>query len=1088
MHIGDDGIPESSVCHAIPTPSIRLFDGCHYPQARGRFEQSADWEVCDTSGLEIGAMISACEPQVQSWQEDYFQSTLRPMKLATFTTVAVLLLNAFTVIPADAEDPFSVPAPSGALSLIPWPKSVEMLPGSVLLDPQSRIVAGDVQLHPLAEILAEEIFLATGLKLASTVARPAAGDIVLQIDPRLNGEAYTLKTGTSVEIRGGNFGAVAWGTVTLLQLLSAESDQVSLPRLSVIDAPATEFRGLLVDVARRYHSLESLKQMVRLCRLYKIRYLQLHLTDDQSFMFPSRAFPQLATKNENGGKTYNLEELNDLVTFADARNVTIIPEYEVPGHSAAANRAMPDLFLIKGTKPYVHHASINFAKPEVMQAVATIVGEMCEVFQSSPYFHIGGDEADLAFANQNEDFQAAFRKFNLPNQHQLYRKFVADMNEIVKKNGKQMIVWEGFGREPKSPVQIPKDIIVMAYEIRFYMPDQLVQDGYPVINASWTPLYVVNRGRPPEEIYAWQLRQFKPYGAKPTDHGVIVPPDAPVFGAQMCAWEQPEAVELPNERLRLAAMSERIWNPAAGKSYSNFARRLAVTDKLLDRLVHRFTVHADGLIRLGEYRVDQPITLTLALAPETHGTLRYTLDGQAPGPGSAAYTGPIHLTTTTDFKACVFDEANRPLGYPRSTRYEFHPVHGEAHGLFADNRVSEPLTLTLKSTTNTQYLLFNRAPGQGMNQSIPATLGRQQFADVLAHFPNRPTARIQTGLSYVFSCFRTPPETTLEALRIFLEAAEQTDTPVLVQIDTEHWWEARPDLWNWWDPAQPGYNPANRENVEWTAWSPTNALKLAWRNWGRQIRVLPPPNLASPRYMAACREEIRRLVSDVMDWQARLPPNKKHLLIGIKLGHETSIGVNSYHYPSGNNLLPRPASADPVRALNTEDVLARGMAQIGYAALTSSGIRTNGVPTESELRDVAHRYLEMLCRTAAQTGVPRERLFAHGAGWKEGELIYDVPVNRYACPGWSFYKHAADPRKDAGVQRNLAKSDAPYWAATEWLFQGKRKTAAWRNALANTLSDPRCRYVCVFNWESIRSSEAVLKAITDLVEASTPGN
>ena len=170
-----------------------------------------------------------------------------------------------------------------------------------------------------------------------------------------------------------------------------------------------------------------------------------------------------------------------------------------------------------------------------------------------------------------------------------------------------------------------------------------------------------------------------------------------------------------------------------------------------------------------------------------------------------------------------------------------------------------------------------------------------------------------------------------------------------------------------------------------------------------------------------------------------------------------------------------------MRALNTDDVLARGMAQIGFAALTASGVRTNGAPTESELRDVAQRYLEMLCREAVRAGMPRVRLFAHGAGWKEGELIYDVPVNPYACPAWSFYKHAADPRNDTGVQRNLAKSDAPYWAATEWLLQGTLEADAWRNALAVTLSDSRCRYVCVFNWESIRASESVLKSITKLV-------
>lgn len=386
---------------------------------------------------------------------------------------------------------------------------------------------------------------------------------------------------------------------------------------------------------------------------------------------------------------------------------------------------------------------------------------------------------------------------------------------------------------------------------------------------------------------------------------------------------------------------------------------------------------------------------------------------------------------------------------------------------------------------DTQYILFNRAPGQGMYQGVPDSLGPKQINDVRARFPNRPNSRIQTGVSYIFSCFRTPPETTLEALRVFLEAARQTGTPVLVQIDTEHWWEARPDLWNWWDPSRPGYDPANRDNVEWTGWSPNDAIKIAWRNWGRQLRVLPPPNLASPRYTAACREEIRRLVPVVMDWQARLPEDQKHLLVGIKLGHETSIGVNAYHYPSGNDLLDQPAAEDPVRPLNTDDVLARGMAQIGYAALRSSGIRTQAAPTEAELRDVAQRYLEMLCREAVQAGVPREWLFAHGAGWKEGELIYDVPMNSHACPAWSFYRHAADPRRDNAVQRNLAKSNAPYWAATEWLLQGAADTTVWREALANTLADPRCRYVCIFNWESIRASDSIRKAIAEMVEAST---
>ena len=596
--------------------------------------------------------------------------------------------------------------------LIPWPRTVQLQGGTLPLSAQSRIVAGDQVLQPLAEILAGEIHLATDLRLQTATGQAAAGDIALRLDPRLKGEAYTLEVGQSAVLSAGNYGAVAWGTVTLLQSLQAKDGKVSVPRMSVGDEPATEYRGVLVDVARHYHSLENLQQMVELCRLYKVRYLQLHLTDDPSFMFPSKTYPQLATRNQHGGQTYTLEQLRDLVAYADARNVTLVPEYEVPGHSAAANRAMPDLFLIKGTKPYEHHASINFAKAEVMQAVATIVGEMCQVFKSSPYFHIGGDEADLAFANQNAEFKTAFQKYNLPNQHQLYRKFVADMNEIVKRNGKKMIVWEGFSREPKSPVQIPKDIIVMAYEIRFYMPDRLVQDGYEVINASWTPLYVVNRGRPPAEIYAWHPHQFKPFGAKPTDAAVTVPASQRVFGAQMCAWEQKESLELPNERLRLAAMSERLWNPDAGRTYQDFAKRLTATDRLLDLLVHQFTIQAEGLADWAAPGFDKSLTLTVASSPATHGMIRYTIDGKEPTTNSPAWTGPIQFSKTTDFKARAFTANHEPAGYPRSTRYEFHPVQGKAQGLLPDDRFSDPITLTLQATVpgDIRYTLDGKAP------------------------------------------------------------------------------------------------------------------------------------------------------------------------------------------------------------------------------------------------------------------------------------------------------------------------------------------------------------------------------------------
>ena len=370
-----------------------------------------------------------------------------------------------------------------------------------------------------------------------------------------------------------------------------------MPRLTIKDQPHSAYRGLLIDVARQYHGVATLRQCVQLCRLYKIRYLQLHLTDDQAFTFPSQAYPRLATQNWGGGPAYTRKELEELESYAAARGVAIVPEFEVPGHAGTMNRTMPELFKIQGTKPYEHHATINFANPDVLRAVDTIVGEMCDVFRSSPYFHIGGDEADFVFAGQHPDFQAAFRKFGLgeQGQWQLYRHFLIQMNEIVKKHGKQMIVWEGFHRDPDSPFQIPKDVIVMEYECPFYPPRQLVEDGYSVVNVLLDA--VVRRQSeawsPPQTD--WNLYRFGQYTtsfALTTWHQLEATPQ--IIGGQMCTWEQPEAIEVASLRTRLPAMSERIWNPDASRSYDDYAQRAAVTDQLR-KLIPTVHIRATGL-------------------------------------------------------------------------------------------------------------------------------------------------------------------------------------------------------------------------------------------------------------------------------------------------------------------------------------------------------------------------------------------------------------------------------------------------------------------------------------------------------------
>ena len=367
-----------------------------------------------------------------------------------------------------------------------------------------------------------------------------------------------------------------------------------------------------------------------------------------------------------------------------------------------------------------------------------------------------------------------------------------------------------------------------------------------------------------------------------------------------------------------------------------------------------------------------------------------------------------------------------------------------------------------------QYVIVNIIPGEAY---LPV------FEEIAKLTNERASRHITLGIGAIFSYFDKSRDQTRDDLSEFLSLSERYRIPVIVQLDGEQWWGGRPDLWNWWDPERPGYDTSNRQNVEWYGWGAAYALKIAWRNWGKQLRVLPPPNLMSSRYRTASHDEMNLLIPVVLRWWDRLPAEKKELLIGIKLGWESAIGVNSFYIPDGNAFLSRPEEKDPPIELRGDQVPDRGVTAIGYAAVSTARLATEGALRERDLAEVVRRHIQDLCRLAAELGVPRGKLFTHVGGWKDEELLYDAALNAYACPGWSFYRYAGDPSKDKGVARVLKKSDAPYWAAVEWLLTGEHDAEAWQAALLNTLAIPGCRYVCIYNWSGIRSNRSAVDAL-----------
>ena len=238
-----------------------------------------------------------------------------------------------------------------------------------------------------------------------------------------------------------------------------------------------------------------------------------------------------------------------------------------------------------------------------------------------------------------------------------------------------------------------------------------------------------------------------------------------------------------------------------------------------------------------------------------------------------------------------------------------------------------------------------------------------------ARHANADRTRGDIGVAGIFSYFAAPPAQVEGDLKKFLRLAEQYEIPIVVQLDGKAWWDARPDLWNWWDASRPGFNPSNRFNVEWSGWQPTDAMRIAWRNWGSITRVLPPPNLMSPAYRAAWRKEMQRLVPVVVAWQKNLPADKRWLLIGVKVGWESSIGVNAWYYPDGNKLADLPHSSDPTNNVQAKFTPARGVAQIGYASVKTAGLRREGEITEADLAEIVRRHLEDMCRTPSSAAV-----------------------------------------------------------------------------------------------------------------------
>ena len=415
-------------------------------------------------------------------------------------------------------------------------------------------------------------------------------DISFNIDNSLGDEEYKIEIDKNVIITGGSYNAISMAKSSLLQIIKLKGNKtIILPKSKIFDMPDSSYRGLMIDLSRMWHSIESIRNVIDLASFYKIKYLQLHLSDDQAFVFPTDSFPNLPTPD----RPYTKKDFVELVEYAKIRGVTIVPEIDVPGHSRQFIETYPKIFDVNnGIKK---SNVINIANEKVYKALDQIIAEVAEVFYNSPFIHMGADEAKLDLYKNVKEVKSFMNKNKLGDDvHELYRYFIVRINEIVKKYDKQMLVWEGFRKEGK--IKIPKDIIVFEFETLYNHPKNLIEDGYTLVNASWTPLYAVYGGVKnkmaqravwsPERIFKWNKWRWEHFSKSvPGYNPIQLKETNQVIGGQMCSWEQSGEAEIPVLRKRLPVFSERVWNDKPKKSFDETLSTIERVDKILTLII-----------------------------------------------------------------------------------------------------------------------------------------------------------------------------------------------------------------------------------------------------------------------------------------------------------------------------------------------------------------------------------------------------------------------------------------------------------------------------------------------------------------------
>ena len=347
-------------------------------------------------------------------------------------------------------------------NIIPQPLSLIEGEGCFTVDTNTVIVS-DSEVENIADYLRTYIPLKGNNAIENN-------NISLAVDKNLGAEEYSLSISENgIKICGGAYGGVFNGVQTLLQLLPHEVYSKSaklpmkVPYVEIKDKPQYDYRGLLLDVSRTFQPVDEIKRVINYMAYLKLNKLHFHLVDNESWRVELKKYPHFALEggfrggdsklhpmhgsfDKKYGGYYTQDELRDVVAYAAERNIEVIPEIDMPGHSKALGVIHPDI-LCNYTPDTSNTNGIDLrnawcvAKESNYALIEDIVKELADIFPSE-YLHIGGDEVRFACWEPCPDCQKLMKKKGLKDGHQLEQYFLNRVSKILAKYNRKTMVWD----------------------------------------------------------------------------------------------------------------------------------------------------------------------------------------------------------------------------------------------------------------------------------------------------------------------------------------------------------------------------------------------------------------------------------------------------------------------------------------------------------------------------------------------------------------------------------------------------------------------------------------------------------------------